>query len=90
MAALHQQGGPSGLPLALIGQAIPELARSDLVALTERLIDALDSIEGDPDPEDDDPAGQCDEDELNCGTDNLVIHGAFFGGPGCYFSDGGN
>lgn len=41
----------SALPFALIGQAIPSLSRHDLEALTERLIDALDEMDGDPDVE---------------------------------------
>lgn len=58
-------GSSAALPLALIGQAIPMLSRHDLEALTERLIDRLDQVDGDPDIEEGDPAGQCDEDEVN-------------------------
>lgn len=45
----------STLPLALIAQAIPRLSRHDLENLTERLIDRLDEIDGDPElePEED-------------------------------------
>lgn len=42
-------GGATALPLTLLAQAIPMLTRNDLEALTERLIDHLDTI--DPDPE---------------------------------------
>lgn len=63
----HKVGGAAALPLALIGQAIPMLTRHDLEALTERLIDRLDEIASDPDLEDDDPSGQCDEDGQNTG-----------------------
>jgi hypothetical protein len=48
------------------------------------LIDRIDDLDGDPDLEDDDPSGQCDEDGIN--TDFAV---AFGGGPGCKISDPG-
>ena len=41
----------------------------------------------DPDLEDDDPAGQSDEDGVNCGSGNFVVHGTFYDGPGCQISD---
>lgn len=75
-------GRASALPLNLIAQAIPRLSRSDLEALTERLIDRLDEITPDPDAEDDDPSGQCDEDGMN--TD---LASAIGWGPGCPLSD---
>jgi len=54
MATHAMTGGPSGLPLSLLAQAIPMLSRNDLEALTERLIDRLDQIDGNPDDEDSD------------------------------------
>ncbi len=77
----HQGGSVSALPLGLISQAIPKLRRTDLVALAERLIDRLDELDGDPDEEDDDPAGQCDEDGIN------TMRPATYSGPGCTISD---
>jgi hypothetical protein len=74
------------LPLDLIAQALPRLSRNDLEALTERLIDVLDSIDGDPDTEEDDPSGQHDEDEINYGQGIYLIH---HHGPGCMLGDGG-
>jgi hypothetical protein len=65
------------------------LTRHELAALTERLIDALDAMEADPDLEEGDPAGQCDEDGNNTGYGNFMMHGNSFEGPGCYISDGG-
>lgn len=47
-------GRASALPLSLIEQAIPKLSRHDLEGLTERLIDRLDEIDGDPDEEEND------------------------------------
>jgi hypothetical protein len=46
------RGSAQALPLSLIGQAIPMLSRHDLERLTERLIDHLDALDGDPDIED--------------------------------------
>ncbi len=90
MASRAQQGGGQPPPIALLAQAVPMLTRHELAALTERLIDALDRMTLDPDLEDDDPAGQCDEDGANCGSGNIVMHGTYYGGPGCYIGDGGN
>ena len=46
------RGGATALPLSLISQAIPMLSRHELAALSERLIDRLDAVDGDPDLED--------------------------------------
>ena len=67
MASRAFQGDGQPLPIALLAQAVPMLTRHELAALTERLIDALDAIDGDPDLEDDDPSGQRDEDGINTG-----------------------
>lgn len=50
----HPGSGSQPLPLALLAQAIPMLSRNDLEALTERLIDVLDDMDGDTEREDDD------------------------------------
>lgn len=56
MSARQQyRGSGSPLPLNLIAQAIPMLNRSELAALADRLICALDTTEPDCDLEDDDP-----------------------------------
>ncbi len=49
----HRAGGAQALPLGLIGQAIPMLTRHELAAITERLLERLDEIDGDPELEDD-------------------------------------
>lgn len=49
--------GRKPLPLHLIAQAVPMLTRCELAAITERLLERLDELDGDPDLEDDDPAG---------------------------------
>lgn len=87
MMATQPHGGATALPLALLAQAIPMLSRSDLEALTERLIDCLDDMDPDPDIEDDDPAGQCDEDGVNTGRVAIYLHGKHIDGPGCSISD---
>ena len=89
MATRAHSGGGRPLPIALLAQAVPMLTRHELTALTARLIDRLDEIDGDADLEEDDPSGQCDEDGANCGTGNIVMHGNYFAGPGCYISEGG-
>ena len=62
----------SHLPLFLIDQAIPKLSRHDLEHLTERLIDRLDEIDGDPDLElDDDRCAAADD---GCGS--TLVHNA--------------
>ena len=87
MASQPQLGGPSGLPLSLIAQAIPKLTRHELASLTERLIERLDEADGNPDDEDDDPVGQCDEDGINTGSGVFYQHGISRYGPGCPISD---
>lgn len=52
----------------------------------EGLIAFLDEMDGDPDLEDDDPAGQCDEDGINSAY-HLVRYTVGASGPGCPISD---
>jgi len=66
------------------GKALGEVAD-----LTERLIDRIDEIDGDPDMEEDDPSGQCDEDGITTGIGSFVRRGARDDGPGCPISDPG-
>lgn len=54
------RGGATALPLSLISQAIPMLSRHELAALTERLIDRLDALDGDCDIED-----NCDQEAID-------------------------
>ena len=60
--------------------------REEIAAAVEALVDLLDTIDGDPDLEDDDPAGQCTEDEISCGRLTYAWHPS---GPGCEISDPG-
>lgn len=50
-------------------------------------IDILDALDPDPDLEDDDPAGQCDEDELNILPPRNVLNRRILDGAGCVLSD---
>jgi hypothetical protein len=62
------------------------LSRHELASFTECLIERLDEIDGDPDREEDDPSGQCDEDGVNTAFSFIrYTVGAF--GPGCPISD---
>ena len=54
---------------------------NQLAGFIEVAIGLLDVVDGDPDLEDDDPAGQCDEDGIN------TTLGMFGDGPGCSLSD---
>lgn len=79
----HMQGGAQPLPIALIGQAVPKLTRNELEALTERLLIALDQIEGDSDLE---PNG--DELDGNTAEDDFLDHSyRFRAEPGCPVAD---
>ena len=60
----------------------PAAPRAAVEALIEAAILALDTLDGDPDREDDDPAGQYDEDFY---TAPLPRHSWY--GPGCPISD---
>lgn len=59
----HIRRGAKALPLDLIAQAIPMLSRHELAALADRLIDAIDSADGDCDLEDNHDQEAIDERE---------------------------
>jgi hypothetical protein len=63
--------------------------RKRIIATVEYLIAVLDHAESDPDCEDDDPTGQCDEDGINTAHGPVVIHGLSMDGPGCPIGDPG-
>ena len=62
-ARQHVREGGKALPLDLIAQAIPMLSRHELAALADRLIDAIDSVDGDCDLEDNHDQEAIDERE---------------------------
>jgi hypothetical protein len=58
--------------------------RDTLAGAVEVLVAVIDAMDGEPNDEDDDEPGQCDEDEVN------TLHAyAMGGGPGCEISDMG-
>lgn len=65
------------------------LVRSAIEDQIEALIAVLDMLDGDPDHEDDDPAGQSDEDGINTGARTFWAHGVSHIGPGCPISEPG-
>ncbi|BDD65143.1 hypothetical protein Sj15T_01640 [Sphingobium sp. TA15] len=72
-----------------LARFLARLDRTALEAVAQAAIDRLDDIDGDPDFEDDDPAGQSDEDGVNTGSGLFSLHGRGFDGPGCSISDTG-
>lgn len=68
---------------------LARLDRPALEAVAQAAIDRLDDMDGDPDMEDNDPAGQCDEDGVNTGDRVFYLHGVPHDGPGCPIADTG-
>lgn len=72
MSARQQvRKGHKALPVALIGQAIRKLTRHELEAVTERLIERLDEIDGDVDLEPEEDC--CSAGDDGCGP--IIRHG---------------
>jgi hypothetical protein len=84
---------PTLTPIAagLIGpdllRALAATNRAALENMIEVGIGILDGIDPDPDLEEDDPGGQCDEDGCNTGLQRNALHGRVLEGPGCVLSD---
>lgn len=70
MSALLIRHGAAALPLDVLLSMIPSLPRAALDRLTERAIDRMDELDGDPDLEPDDPA-ECEARDDGCGPINL-------------------
>ncbi len=69
MNAFHPgSAGAQALPLDVLLAAIPSLPRAMLNQLVDRAIDLMDADDGDPDLEDDDPAGGAAVDHGEVGT----------------------
>lgn len=90
---MHKQSTPTAtlpqLParmIALDRTVIEQLAQAKLDE-AHALLALLDRFDGDPDREDDDPAGQCDEDGMNTASGSFLWGN--HGGPGCPISDPG-
>ena len=67
----HINRGAKALPLDLIAQAIPMLSRHELAALADRLIDAIDSADGDTDLEAEEDCCAAADD----GAGPVIVHG---------------
>jgi len=65
---------------------IAQTSRKTLERFVAAAIDALDTVDGDPDLEEDDPCGQIDEDGVNTVTPNQSFRWRDTG-PGCEISD---
>ena len=75
----------TNLALTKVAYLMSQHSRADLASFITVAIDLLDAAEPDPDLEDDDPAGQCSEDEISCaGQNGRPPKGD---GPGCEISD---
>ena len=72
-----------------LARFLARLDRPALEAVAQAAIDQLDTLDGDPDLEDDDPAGQSDEDGANTGGRVFYLHGVLHDGPGCPIGDTG-
>ncbi len=89
MAKQGQETTAQPVPLELVLETILALPAPALSRLVEQAVNRLDSMDLDPDLEEDDPSGQCDEDGVNCGSGIFTIHGGAWDGPGCLLGDGG-
>lgn len=76
---------PSIAPAPVVMRILGRFDRPTLEAFLSVAIDLLDTMDGDPDAEDADPAGQCDEDGVN--TDFAVLR--YTNGAGCEIGDPG-
>lgn len=78
-----ETGRASAFPLNLIAQALPRLTRHELEAVTERLIEYLDTLDPDPDvePNGDELDGSLGEDDFHPQNEDWKAE------PGCPISD---
>ena len=79
MATVYQL--PTTPPMPAVARILARYDRPKLEAFISVAIDLLDVLAGDPDAEEDDPAGQHDEDDWN----TLLAYSG--NGPGCDISD---
>lgn len=64
--------------------------REEIEAAIAAAIDYLDTLDGDPDREDDDPDGSVDDEgEETSAEDEFFVHPPLIGGAGCSCSDPG-
>lgn len=101
MMGLHQHIGPA--PMPAVARILSRFDRPTLEAFLSVAIDLIDTFDGDPDLEDDDPAEDADANEDDdpreeddpsgqCDEDGINTGGGWQSnpsGPGCSISDGG-
>jgi hypothetical protein len=80
MGALGRIGPP--VSPAAVSRLLSRYGRPEIESFVAVAIDLLDLLDPDPDLEDGDEAGQCDEDEVSTN-----LSAACGGGPGCLISD---
>ena len=73
---------PAIPPMPAVARILSGFQRGQLASFIEVAISLLDTLDGPEDAEDDDPPGQCDEDEVN-----TTLELAYSGTPGCIISD---
>lgn len=81
MATVFNHFPPAAAAL-IASRLLNKHSAHEIAEAVEVLIDLLDLIGGDPDAEEDDPPGQCDEDGIN----TLLAFATGYG-PGCTISD---
>jgi hypothetical protein len=75
---------PALPPMPAVARILSRFDRDQLAGFIAVAIDLADALDPDPDFEDDDPTGQCDEDGIN--TNYLRTWSL---GAGCPYSEGG-
>ena len=73
---------PATPPMPAVARILARFEREQLAGFIAVALELIDTLDGDTDAEEDDPPGQCDEDEVNTALE-LAISGA----PGCPLSD---
>ena len=56
---------PATAPMPAVARILARFERDQLAGFIAVALDILDTLDGDTDAEEDDPPGQCDEDEVN-------------------------
>lgn len=74
------------IPPAPVLAVLANYRREDIEAFIAIAIDLLDLADGDPDNEEDDPSGQCDEDGISTAFDTIRYQNGSKG-AGCTISD---
>ncbi|QUM70855.1 hypothetical protein [Sphingopyxis granuli] len=76
-----------GVPDIDLLRALAATNRKALERMIAVSIDILDQTDPDPDLEEDDPSGVCDEDGANTGMQHNALNHRVLEGPGCVLSD---